>query len=55
MPLIEENFQNRKLMIDLVVKNVFWQMDLDRKVKALKQLQGNIWKKAYECGDVKGQ
>ncbi|XP_049829842.1 enolase-phosphatase E1-like [Schistocerca gregaria] len=36
-----------------VKKNVLWQMDLDRKTKALKQLQGHIWRDAYEKGEVK--
>ena len=42
-------------MIDQLVENVYWQMNADRKTKALKQLQGNIWKNAYENGLVKGQ
>ncbi|XP_049784493.1 enolase-phosphatase E1 isoform X2 [Schistocerca cancellata] len=36
-----------------VKKNVLWQMDLDRKTKALKQLQGHIWRDAYKKGEVK--
>ncbi|XP_049812121.1 enolase-phosphatase E1 [Schistocerca nitens] len=36
-----------------VKKNVLWQMNLDRKTKALKQLQGHIWRDAYKKGEVK--
>ncbi|EGD76989.1 enolase-phosphatase E1 [Salpingoeca rosetta] len=39
---------------DACVKSVRWQMDNDRKATALKQLQGHIWKDAYESGAVKG-
>lgn len=42
-------------MIESIVANVYWQMDMDRKAKPLKQLQGHIWKYAYEKGLVKGQ
>lgn len=42
-------------IIESVVKNVIWQMDLDRKTKALKQLQGHIWRNGYESGTLKGQ
>lgn len=37
-----------------LVKNVLWQMDEDRKTGALKQLQGHMWRQAYESGAVKG-
>ncbi|XP_046741098.1 enolase-phosphatase E1 [Diprion similis] len=37
-----------------VVKNILWQMDGDRKTGALKQLQGHIWREAYDSGNVKG-
>ncbi|CAB3249052.1 unnamed protein product [Arctia plantaginis] len=40
--------------IDALVKNVKWQMSSDRKVGPLKQLQGLIWKKGYDKGDIKG-
>lgn len=36
-------------------KNIEWQMSKDRKSTPLKQLQGMIWKKAYEDGSIKGQ
>ncbi|XP_015519440.1 enolase-phosphatase E1 [Neodiprion lecontei] len=37
-----------------VVKNILWQMDGDRKTGALKQLQGHMWREAYDSGNVKG-
>ncbi|RZF42498.1 hypothetical protein LSTR_LSTR004417 [Laodelphax striatellus] len=39
---------------EATIKNVLWQMDNDRKTGALKQLQGHIWRKAYEKGEVVG-
>jgi methionine salvage enolase-phosphatase E1 len=30
-------------------------MDADSKITALKQLQGHIWKKAYEEAEIKGE
>jgi enolase-phosphatase E1 len=48
------NDDNKDTLIDLLVKHVYWQMDLDRKTKSLKQLQGNIWRDAYELGKIKG-
>lgn len=38
---------------DSLLKNVLWQMDNDRKTGALKQLQGHMWREAYETGAVK--
>lgn len=40
---------------DSVVKNVLWQMELDRKTTGLKQLQGHMWREGYSSGDLKGQ
>ncbi|XP_032521107.2 enolase-phosphatase E1 [Danaus plexippus] len=40
--------------IEGLVNNVKWQMSADRKVGALKQLQGLIWKQGYDKGDLKG-
>lgn len=37
-----------------VVKNVEWQMSLDRKTGALKTLQGLVWAKGYKDGSIKG-
>lgn len=41
--------------IEGLVKSVKWQMSSDRKVGALKLLQGLIWKQGYDKGDIKGQ
>ena len=46
---------SRETIIDAAVKNVLWQMSLDRKTTALKQLQGHIWKEAYDDGKIKGE
>ncbi|XP_075983117.1 uncharacterized protein LOC142981239 [Anticarsia gemmatalis] len=40
--------------IEGLVKSVKWQMSLDRKVGPLKQLQGLIWNKGYDKGELKG-
>lgn len=42
-------------MIQAVVENVRWQMSLDRKTTALKQLQGHMWRTAFTAGHVKGE
>ncbi|XP_064507708.1 enolase-phosphatase E1 isoform X2 [Pseudopipra pipra] len=42
-------------VIQAVVDNVHWQMSLDRKTTALKQLQGHMWRAAYATGLVKGE
>lgn len=38
-----------------LLNNVLWQMDNDRKTGALKQLQGHMWREAYNTGAVKAQ
>ncbi|XP_076463479.1 enolase-phosphatase E1-like [Babylonia areolata] len=42
-------------IVKAVVENVKWQMDSDRKSSELKQLQGHIWRQAYESGKIKGK
>ncbi|KAL8206386.1 UNVERIFIED_CONTAM: Enolase-phosphatase E1 [Gekko kuhli] len=42
-------------VIQAVVDSVHWQMSSDRKTTALKQLQGHMWRAAYENGCVKGE
>ncbi|KAG8515178.1 Enolase-phosphatase E1 [Galemys pyrenaicus] len=42
-------------MIQAVVDNVCWQMSLDRKTTALKQLQGHMWRAAFAAGRLKGE
>lgn len=55
MPIINEAASSKDELINEVVRNVLWQMDADRKTKPLKQLQGQMWIRAYETGIVKGQ
>lgn len=38
-----------------VVENVLWQMAADRKSTALKQLQGHMWRSAYNSGKIRGE
>lgn len=45
----------KEKIIKSVIANVVWQMDRDRKITALKQLQGHMWKDAYMSGIIKGQ
>lgn len=47
--------EKRNLLIDQVVANVQFNMALDRKMAALKSLQGHIWKFGYESGKVVGE
>eukprot|EP00106_Octopus_bimaculoides_P016199 XP_014783641.1 PREDICTED: enolase-phosphatase E1-like [Octopus bimaculoides] len=46
---------DKDVIIQDVVANVKWQMSLNRKTTALKQLQGHIWKEAYKLGEIKGE
>ena len=45
---------DEKIIKDAVVKSVLWLMDADRKVTALKQLQGHMWQDAYGS-KIKGE
>ncbi|XP_066586097.1 enolase-phosphatase E1-like isoform X2 [Prorops nasuta] len=51
VPIIGATIDEEK---ESLVKNVLWQMDCDRKAGALKELQGHMWRDAYESGTVKG-
>ncbi|OTF77342.1 enolase-phosphatase E-1-like protein [Euroglyphus maynei] len=46
---------NDTFNIDAVCVYVNWLMDHDRKVRALKQLQGHIWENGYKTGKILGQ
>ena len=46
---------SKETIMDAVVANVIWQMNSDRKTTALKQLQGHIWRKAFNDGFIKGE
>jgi len=47
--------ENKEIVIDAVVEYVTWLIEMDKKVTPLKQLQGYIWKSAYESGKIKGE
>lgn len=49
-PIVEGEKEKESL-----IKNILWQMSLDRKTTALKQLQGHIWREGYKNGKLKGQ
>lgn len=55
VPIIRENFEDKTELIESALANITWQMDIDRKAKPLKQLQGHMWQFAYKNGIVKGQ
>ncbi|KAK1345783.1 hypothetical protein QTO34_008247 [Cnephaeus nilssonii] len=56
IPAASENgADDLQLMIQAVVDNVCWQMSLDRKTTALKQLQGHMWRAAFTAGHVKAE
>lgn len=41
-------------VVEAALKNVFAQMDTDRKTTALKQLQGHVWKHGFVSGEMQG-
>ena len=55
MPEIVSPNKEKTLVIDSVIANVNWQMDQDRKITALKQLQGHMWREGYSSGEIRGQ
>ncbi|KAM5339424.1 enolase-phosphatase E1 isoform 2-T2 [Glossophaga mutica] len=56
IPAASENgADDLQQMIQAVVDNVCWQMSLDRKTTALKQLQGHMWRAAFTAGRVKAE
>ncbi|ODN02706.1 Enolase-phosphatase E1 [Orchesella cincta] len=46
---------NKDVVLPELLKNLYWQMDNDRKTTGLKALQGKIWKSGFEEGLLKGQ
>ncbi|KAM3346924.1 hypothetical protein ACQJBY_021109 [Aegilops geniculata] len=42
-------------VIDALVANVQAMIDADRKLTALKQLQGCVWRRGFESGEIKGE
>ena len=55
VPQIADASSSKIDIINSVVANVFWQMDQDRKITALKELQGHMWRDGYESGIISGQ
>ena len=55
MPEIASPNKEKTLVIESVIANVNWQMDQDRKITALKQLQGHMWREGYSSGEIRGQ
>lgn len=53
VPVPAEDASKEDQIVGLV-KNVKWQISIDRKAGPLKFLQGLIWKQGYENGDIKG-
>lgn len=45
---------NKNEFVQSIVANVHWQISEDRKSKELKNLQGKVWKVAFESGEIKG-
>lgn len=46
---------SKEAVVKAVIDNVRWQMDGDRKTTELKNLQGLIWKDAYESKEIVGR
>ncbi|KAF0975180.1 hypothetical protein FDP41_005933 [Naegleria fowleri] len=55
----DENFKDAPLIDpesqQSIIDNVFYNMNKDRKMTALKQLQGHMWKSGYENGQLRGE
>ncbi len=46
---------NQADIVKACIDNVLAQMDADRKLTSLKQLQGHMWREAYKTGKVAGE
>ena len=55
VPEIATNVNNKNVIINSLIENINWLMSLDRKVTALKQLQGHMWQDGYKSGLIQGQ
>lgn len=49
------NTEDENVLKNALKENVFWQMDLDRKTKSLKDLQGLVMEDGYKRGELRGQ
>jgi enolase-phosphatase E1 len=52
---IESETADKEVQIASIVKNVEWQMSLDRKTGPLKTLQGLVWLQGYKDKVIQGQ
>ncbi len=55
VPKIAGHNEEKSQIIESLIANVNWQMDQDRKITALKQLQGHMWREGYASGEIQGQ
>ena len=46
---------NDEELKEAIIRNVRYQMSIDRKSGSLKSLQGHIWRRGYEDGELIGQ
>ena len=52
VPTVTES-ESKEEMIEMISEYVQWNITEDRKISALKQLQGRIWSEGYQSGDLK--
>ncbi|KAF7035049.1 hypothetical protein CFC21_045980 [Triticum aestivum] len=55
VPLPPSNATDQDKVIDALVANVQAMIDADRKLTALKQLQGRVWRRGFKSGEIKGE
>ncbi len=55
VPEIASSLETPTLILSSVITNINWNMDQDRKMTALKQLQGHMWRVGYSSGEIQGQ
>lgn len=55
VPEIASSLETPTLILSSVITNINWNMDQDRKMTALKQLQGHMWREGYSSGEIQGQ
>ena len=52
VPLVPDNSSDKATMLTAVVDNLLWNISQDRKISALKDIQGHIWDEGYKSGDL---
>ena len=53
IPSLQDTTLSKKDLQHAVIKNIQWQMASDRKIAALKDFQGFMWRTAYDSGEIK--